>query len=134
LHLELADSQEGVAGRAPEVDHLSAGVVDVSAPVAPFDGNAVPDVCVELPVVLEQRSREVDAGERVDSLLLGGRRHRGIQAREGLAEIAHEDDVAQARPAQQGVSLFVCMQVGGEQMCFRGIARRRVVIRGRLDL
>ena len=42
------------------------------------------------------------------------------------------DAVFRRGRAGAGVSLFVCMLVEDEQMCFRGSAQRRVVIRGPL--
>ena len=60
LDLQLAHGEEAVVGGVAEVDHLRVRVARLAAGVAPLHRHAVADEAVELAVVLDQRTGEVD--------------------------------------------------------------------------
>jgi hypothetical protein len=59
LKFELADGEEAVVGLAvrslaiAEIDDAGVGMARFTRSIPPFDGHAVPDEAVELPVVLQ---------------------------------------------------------------------------------
>ena len=109
LNLQFPDGKEAVVGRAVrantvlEIYDLGAGVFGFAAGVAPFDGNAVADEVVVLAVVLDEGAGEVHPGQFFDGLFAGGFRELRIEAHQGSAEIADEDDFALAGSAEGAV-------------------------------
>ena len=85
LDPQLTDRQEAVSGRVPKIDDLCPGVAGLAGGVAPFDRHTAPYVAVELAVVLEERTREVDASQLLDGLLPGRFGQCGIEQGEGVA-------------------------------------------------
>jgi len=106
LNLQFPDGKEAVIGRAIrgnavlEVYDLGASVLGFAASVAPFDGHAVADEVVVLAVVLDERAGEIHPCQFLHGLLAGGFGEVRVEALEGSAQIADEDDFALAGAAE----------------------------------
>ena len=102
LDLQFPDGKEAIVGGAVragavlEIYDLGAGVLGFAASVAPFDRDAVADEVVVFAVVLDEGAGEIHPGQFLHGLLAGGFGEVRVEALEGGAEVADEDDFALA--------------------------------------
>ena len=102
LDFEFPDGKEPVVGRAVrastvlEIQDLGAGVFGFAGSIAPFDRDAVADEVVVLAVVLDERAGEVHPGQFLHGLFAGGFGELRVEALQGGAEVADENDFALA--------------------------------------
>ena len=119
LNLELPDGEEPVVGRAVraitvlEIYDLGAGVFSLAAGISPLDGDTVTDEVVILAVVLDERAGEVHPGQFLNGLFARGFGEVRVEALQGGAEVAGEDDFALAGAAEGagGAEGFVVVRV-----------------------
>src|ERR1700722_6402562 len=71
LHLQFANGKEAIVGDVTEIDHASVGVTRFAFGIAPLDGNSSDNEAVEIAIVLQKRTCEVDTRQCFDGPLNG---------------------------------------------------------------
>jgi hypothetical protein len=100
LHLQFAHSQEAIGADVAEVDDPRISVAAFTAGVSPFHRHTVANEAVKLPIVLDQRTREVDPGDLLNRLFAGHLRKVWIEHCERRTKVAHQHYFAVRRSAK----------------------------------